>query len=427
MKLNLIYDLQLSVLTHLRDGKYIFSTDSNVDVASFIIRGLIARHPDWHIYLVLPLPEQFADDRDIQDQFHGELPWDNITFLNVRHFGNPFMERLSFSPADLAESLVYNGDPIIDVVYTNDPCKVLAYKSFFHYRQMEKSEGGHVDVATMPVITRVHWVTGRADRKVPEALDFFIRQFEGVLASDWATFNSWFAVSLFLENAQEFFHANAIERVRVKCEGLETVDVEKMDRYHNETLGTQNRARYLEPELPIILWAHRLSYYTGWDQTFDTLSRLWLGGFRSFRVVATDPGNKVQQVDLAARFPFIIPLDKQHWTIADYVQLCWDADLVIGNHQHPSIWGGLAITEPMAARTAPLLPKRHSYPEMFYDDPHVFYQSDDALAFQTKAILTTPLLRQQLGILARQFCTERLSMIRFIDRIAAKIEYVCNH
>lgn len=391
MKKNILYDLQLSVLTSQEDGDFIFNTDSNVNVASFTIAGLLKKNPDYEIYLMIPEehkivnPGQFFDDK-------------RIHVINYPYFGNPFVERVSFNPREMMELL---GDIHIDLVYTNDPSKVLTYKTFFYMKQGE----------FVPIISRNHWVTGKLHRKVPEEIDFITRQVEGAIYSDYSTFNSKTAIDMLLSNADEFYNEETIENIRGKCSATETVDLEKIDRHRVE----------VENKIPVILFAHRLSYYTGFEEVLSVLDELFEEGL-VFQLYLPDPGNKSSQEELNAKHPYLMPIDKNNWSHEDYIELCWKADIAIGNHNIPTTWGGLALTEPMAAFTAPLMPDKDGYIEMFYNEPDCYFEDRDDMKKKLIHLLQNPDVLEEKKKLARQFCEEELSMEKYINDIDKLIQ-----
>jgi len=408
--MRILYDLQLSVVDSYRDGKFLFETDSNVDVASTVLRGIARLRPGWEV--VVPVP---PGDRIVRGYpaFHGDLPA-SVKLVEQDMFGDPFVGRHSFDARSLLRALDERGLTDVDYVYTNDPCRALAYKTFFH----------RVTGKMVPVASRWHWVTGRADRKVPEPLDFVVSQGEGALVSDVCYFDSKFAVDQFLYNLGEHFNQEAVGSIRPKCRTGVAVDVDKMDS-EMPMFATYRDQRPLWKYF-VIAWCHRLSYYTGWEQVFDALLKLWERR-QDFRVVVTDPGNKYpDQAALAARWPFIDPIDKaaSGWDLKDYLRLCWRADAVIGNHQVPAIWGGLAITEPMAAFTAPLMPDRDAYREMCFEETreHVLWRDYDDMLRKLEALMDSPELLDRVKAEARKFCVDALSPERYVAEIVDDAE-----
>ena len=369
-------DLQLSVINE--EGNFIFNTDSNVNVADFTIRGLLEKNPDWEFYLLVPPSEMIVNK--------GEFFKDSrIHLLEYAYFNNPFVDRMSLNAQSLAKTL----EGIhIDLVYTNDPQKVLPYKTFFYWKQNE----------FVKIITRCHWVTGKIHRKVPEEIDFVIRQTEGGIYSKYITFNSQTAVKMFLENAKEFYNEETIDKLREKCIAIETVDVAKVDKQKQERIASN---------IPILLFAHRMSYYTGYAEVLEIMDEMYREGYQ-FQAYFPDPGNKQSQESLHIRYPFIIPIDKSTWTHEDYLKLCWKCDVAIGNHNIPTSWGGLALTEPMSAFCAPAMPDKDGYKEMFYEDREVFFWGKGQLKkLLIKYILDEAFLKEKQEE-ARKFCVEKL-------------------
>ncbi len=403
--MRMLYDLQLSVVDGYRDGRFLFHTDSNVDVASTALRGIAKIRPDWELVVPVPPLDQIVDGRR---NFHGDLPA-NVKLVTQEAFGDPFVGRQSFDARSLLWGLDHAQATDVDYVYTNDPCRALAYKTFFH----------RVTGRFVPVASRWHWVTGRADRKVPEPVDFAVSQGEGAIVSDVCYFDSRYAVEEFLGNMHEHFNYGTIDAVAEKCKTGVAVDVDKIDAVHPGHAP-------VDPSL-LILWAHRLSYYTGWEQVFDALAQLWNRRPGSFRVIATDPGGKHDQRELARRWPFIEPLEKNGYPylgVNDYLRLCWRASVVIGNHTVPAIWGGLALTEPMAAWTAPLMPNRWAYREMCTDEmaPHVLFEDMPDMIRKLERLIDDPPLRNELGFRAWKFCRDQLSPARYVETIVADAE-----
>jgi glycosyltransferase involved in cell wall biosynthesis len=303
---------------------------------------------------------------------------------------------MSFNPKALSKAL---GDIHIDLVYTNDPCKVLAYKTFFYHKQNE----------FLPVMTRNHWVTGKIHRKVPEEIDFIIRQVEGSYIADFASYNSKSAKRMMIENAKEFFNDKVEEKLDRTGFVTETVDAKKVDKYKT---SKDKDSKFT------ILFAHRLSYYTGWEEAFDALKELYESGM-DFTLIAPDPGNKFTQRELKKRYPFLQEIDKSSWSHEDYLRTCWKADLAIGNHNIPTTWGGLALTEPMAAYTVPIMPKKDGYLEMFFReyDNEIFFENMEDFKRIVKAYYDSPESLEKMKKEARRFVNEKLNMDDFISSI----------
>lgn len=385
-KINILVDLQLSVLTSLNDGDFIFNTDSNVNAASFTIKGLLEVNPNYEIYLLIPLRDEIVN-------FGHFFEDSRIHLIQYPYFGNPFVERVSFVPRTLLESLK---DITIDILYLNDPSKVLTYKTFFYMKQNE----------FIKIICRNHWVTGKLHRKVPEQIDFITRQVEGVLYSDYSTFNSKTAIDMLLENAKEFFNDETVAKLKSKCIATETVDAKKIDKYK------KNKGNIITK----FLFAHRLSYYTGWEEVLDVMNEMYVEGY-SFKLFMPDPGNKKSQKELHLQYPFIVEINKDDWTHEDYLKLCWKADVAIGNHNIPTTWGGLSLTEPMVAECAPCMPRKDAYLEMFYQDASVYFRNRDELKLLLiRYIIDNKFLKDKQEE-ARKFCLEELSMSKYITTI----------
>lgn len=406
-KINILYDLQLSVLDSLDDGNFLFQTDSNVNVMCFTIKGLLAKNPDFTFYLLVPpvnkltMLKEGDDLSKIYDIFTDEIDRKKVKLIEYPYYGNPFIDRVSFYPRELKEKL----DNIhIDLIYTNDPSKVLTYKTFFYHLQDE----------FVPIISRNHWVTGKLHRKVPEEIDFMTRQVEGAYHSTFSTFNSETAIDMLLENSKEFFNDEVREKIKRTSVATETVDIEKMD-------AIEKTERL---DMFTILWAHRLSYYTGFNEVFDALNDLWEEGY-DFHLVVTDPGNKTTQKELKEKYPFIYEIDKSKWTHEDYLKMCWKADIAIGNHNIPTTWGGLSLTEPMSAYTVPLMPAKDGYLEMFHkgyadstsNDPNVFFSDMDDMNEMIKGYMKDPNSLEHMKSLARNFCESKLSMEEYINTL----------
>lgn len=389
--INILYDLQLSVLTSLQDGDFLFDRDSNVNVASFTIAGLLEKNPEYHFYLLVP-----EKDKVELLQMTEDIDMSRVTFIEYPYFGNPFVERVSFNPRELMKALE---NVKIDLVYTNDPSKVLQYKTFFYMKQDE----------FVPIMSRNHWVTGKAHRKVPEEIDFIIRQVEGAIHSDISTFNSNAAVNFLLENATEHFNDKTIKDISDKLHAIETVSNKKLDKYE---------ATYRN-EKTIFLFAHRLSYYTGFEEVFEVLEELYKEGY-DFELIAPDPGDKFNQSELKSKYPFLREIDKSKWSHEDYVRACWEADVAIGNHNIPTTWGGLALTEPMYAKTAIAMPDKDGYREMSYDTGNRFTSKDDMRELLIRYIEDKNFLKEQKA-LSRKFATEELSMDKYLNTINSLI------
>lgn len=400
-RITVLMDLQLS---SLENGKFLITPDSNVNVALFTIKNMLLKFPGKYFFILLvPRRSSIKDGKSFQelatDSFFKELNTD-ITYLEHDYFKNPFVDRMTFSSFSLDDEFYKEEMRRVDVVYTNDPCKVLSYKTYFYYLLNKM----------IPVISRNHWVSGKLDRKVPEEIDFFMRQVEGANVGNSMSFNSKFAVDFFLENCKEYFNEDFIDSLVKKLKYFDTVDARKVDSF-------ANNGRF---EKFTILWAHRLSYYTGWKETLDALLKLW-SRRQDFQVIVPDPGNKMTQEKLKEEYPFIKKVNKEEWTHEKYLETCWKCDVVLGNHKYPATWGGLAITEPMVALTCPILPKRHSYPEMFYDRKDCFFVDEDDMIKKIEKFMDDPATLIVRKAEARKFCLLNLSMRSFVEKIDNQI------
>lgn len=401
---NILYDLQLSVLTSMNNGDFIMSTDSNVNVACFILKNLAKKRPKDTFYLLVPHARQIASLKSnvgmsIKSVLTDDLP-DNVKFLTYEYYGNPFVDRITFNTVDLEEAT--NGIHF-DCILTNDPSKVLQYKTFFYYKQKE----------FVSIISRNHWVTGQMDRKVPAEIDFVTRQIEGAIYGDYMTFNSMFAIDQFLYNAKEHFNEETINKFRTKLISMEMVDMTKVDAYKIE----RDHYRESSDAKFTFFWGHRLSYYTGWKEMFDVMLQLWYKR-QDFQLIVPDIGNKTTQEQLHKDYPFITPIDKNTWNHQEYLKSCWKFDVCLGNHQIPATWGGLSITEPMSAGVIPLMPKEYAYKEMFYDDDRCFFKDEKDLLKKLEYLIDTkPLERKVLSDKARQYCKEELDAESFIEAL----------
>lgn len=401
--MNILLDLQLSVVDSMDDGKFLITPDSNANVMTFLLKGLLKELPDAKFGVLVP-PRDRTTLTEGKSFFNDVIEDSRVTLIPYRYFGNPFIDRMTFDTVGLKEALCCFD---VDLVYTNDPTKVLGYKTFF-YGKYKKF---------LPVISRNHWVTGKTDRKVPEEIDFVIRQIEGAIKGYAQTFNSEFGIHLFLENAKEFFNDETIEKLKPKLSAFEAVDIEKVDKYETDA----------KPKKFTLLWAHRLSYYTGWEEMFDWLKELWAQR-QDWQLIVPDPGNKFKQEELVARWPFITAIDKSTWTHAKYLTLCWMSDITLGNHNFPAAWGGLSITEPMAAETVPLMPGKDSYLEMFFPETedsvymcNPFFSDKDELLKKINFFMNN---EQQLKFMkkeARKFCKQNLSTEKFAKKVAKLI------
>ncbi|MBI2020108.1 glycosyltransferase [Candidatus Daviesbacteria bacterium] len=396
--INLLYDLQLSVLDSLDDGNFIMTTDSNVNVATVLIKNLLNLSNNIKIYVLVPPKSKILN---FKNYLLSDIQSSNLDFIEYKYYGNPFVDRMSFFSRDLIQSLK---NLKVDIVYTNDPCKVLGYKTVL-YSLLSKP---------VPVMSRNHWVTGKTDYKVPQYIDFALRQCEGALYSDNATFNSKFAVDSFLYNAEQYLNKETIESLSKKLDHIECVDIDKIDQYRTDEKFDEFT----------MIFANRLSYYTGWKETLDAINRLWKRR-KDFQVIVPDPGNKFKQEDLFSEYNFIKTVNKDTWTHEDYIKTCWKVDACIGNHKYPATWGGLAITEPMAAYSIPIIPKRHAYLEMFDSDSHSFFTDENDLIRAIEFYLDNREILEKDKLRARAFCEKNLSPQKFAEFILDKLNMLC--
>ena len=395
--MNVLYDLQLSVVDNYDDGNFLMERDSNTNVAGFTLKGLALLHPDWNFYVLVPYKYQRKGEENYSP-LNRTLPA-NVHFKEYKYYGFPFLDRMNFKIRAL-DRIFENIH--IDIMLLNDPTKVLNYKTYFYNKQKEY----------VPIIVRNHWVSGKLDRKVPEEIDFFIRQVEGAYYSTYATFNSNYAIEIFLENAKEYFNEEFINKIRPKLKAFETVDAEQVRKHYTGK-------KY---EKFTILWGHRLSYYTGWTKTFEALRMLYEKGY-NFQVIAPDPGNKMNQEDLVRQYPFILPINKKEWSHKDYLKACSECHAVIGNHAYPATWGGLAITEPMSVGAIPFLLNKYAYKEMFWQyktNPlaqFVYFSNEKELIKKIGFVIESNVLQKNISEAAKSFIDARLNMTQYIHTL----------
>ena len=399
--INLLYDLQLSVLNSMDDGRFLITTDSNVNYGTYLIKNLLEQNEDLNVYVLVPPLEKTlvsVSEERLLENFK-----DRVTLVDYDYFGNPFVDRMTFNSQKMFKEL--EGIDI-DIVYTNDPCKVLPFKTFFYYKQKKM----------IPVMSRNHWVTGSTDRKVPEEIDFQLRQIEGALVGDDMSFNSQYAAAIFTMDSMDVVTESVATEVSNRLSVYEAVDIDKVDRHKTDE----------KLEKFTILWAHRLSYYTGWKETFEALNELWKKR-QDFQVIIPDPGDKSTQQELKSQYPFMKMIDKDSWTHQSYLETCWKVDLCLGNHKYPATWGGLAITEPMVAETVPLMPNRYAYIEMFYSDyKHPIFFSDEAgMIKNIEYYLDNREALEEAKKDSRKFCLENLNPKELARKVNKKILELC--
>jgi len=403
------------MVDNYNDGKFLFTVDSNVNVATFTLNGLAELHPDWDFYVLVPGLHKIVYQKDkinIRDYFPDKLE-KNIHLKEYRYYGFPFLDRMQFD----IPSLDIINLPKIDLMLLNDPTKVLSYKTYLYNRQK----------TFVPIISRNHWVSGKSDRKVPEEVDFFLRQLEGSIYGTYSTFNSQFAKKLFLENAKEFLNDDKIAEIEKKCFGFETADMKKLLK-HKETMTSEVAEK--KHDKFTILWAHRLSYYTNFEKVFDLLNVLY-NRRQDFQTIASDPGNKFTQEELHKRWPHIKILDKTNWTHEKYLTECWKASAVIGWHSYPATWGGLSAVEPMCCGAVPILYDDYAYKEMFYSKPieiinKIFFKNGEEMLRNIEHLIDDASDREMLSELTVKFVTEELSMTNYISKLDTLINKALN-
>ncbi len=402
--ITILHDLQLSNI-EFKNNKYTdrfkFDVDSNVNVLIFTINAILKEQPTWKFLIPIPYPEKIvgltknSTLRQIKNAFPAKLH-KNVELFFYDYESNPFRERFAFNMIDLKKKLEKRK---IDIVYTTDPCKVLNWKILFHTLNKK-----------IPVITRNVWVTGKSHRKVDKEVDFIIRQAEGAIYGESMSFNSNYAIKVFLNNLEEFFNKKSISRIKSKLFSTETVDIEKIDRYKTDERFDKFT----------IVWAHRLSYYTGWKETLNSLKKLYKKR-QDFQVIVTDQSDKTTQKKLKKEYSFIKEIDKEKWSHKEYIKTLWKSDLVIGNHSYPATWGGLAITEAMTAHCVPILLNKYCYPEMMYKNKKVFFNSEKEMLENIEYFINDLFKLCKTKIEARKFIEEELSSKEYGKKIVNQI------
>lgn len=118
----------------------------------------------------------------------GPVPFSNVGFIRYR---NTEEDRFFIDRKIYNETKIWKPD----IIWTNDPCRVGAYRTFF--------DG--------PIIAYNHWIDNPIDQKMPPKKTYYWRQAEAYYKADYLLFNSQFGINFFRSGLHEYIYPYADE------------------------------------------------------------------------------------------------------------------------------------------------------------------------------------------------------------------------
>lgn len=167
------------------DGKLLLNTDSNISFFLNLMNSEFGRENDVSIAFEYGIPSEF---RKMILCSGVERIFEN----SRRNFTNAYIERFDFD-SEYFERI--NSINNFDIVFVNEPTKVVAIKNIFKNSK---------------VVSYCHWLA------MDNMKEIELRQIEGIIASDIAFFNSNYTIKRILGRYKEFENIENVELVKVQ-------------------------------------------------------------------------------------------------------------------------------------------------------------------------------------------------------------------
>lgn len=311
----IIFDLQLS--SYDTEGNLLIYSDSNWQFTSLIAETLVDFGHECTI--LKPATPPFLSKKFKSSLFEYKSTEKDRYFL----------------PDYLQQSIEW-AKP--DIIWTNDPCRVGNYRSFW--------DG--------PLIAYNHWVDVPSDPKMPPKKTYFFRQMEAAFKADYMLFNSQSGIKLF----EDHITVPNTEWPRAK---LRSVNPPLRTDLIKEVIDMDIR-----PSIPTLVFNHRLSsapqYQTNVDNFFTIVDRLQ----GEFRVIFSNPSGKATDRWDRENFYNIHSQDYKTYLSRLAMGTC---QLTL--FEYPGQWS-MAMAECLALGMMVIYPNKYGYKELAQAHPFGF-------------------------------------------------------
>lgn len=297
------------------DGWVLLNKDSNMAVLRNLINTKFCKDNDVSIAFEFSLGNCVLDD-DIANNF-------TIFSNEKRTFENAFIERFCFDAAFFEK---INRDADFDVVFVNEPTKVIPLKHIFKDSK---------------VVTYNHWL---AFYNMPE---ISLRQYEGMKAADLCFVNSDFTI----REIEEYYEDNSIKLVKAQPSFVGDVLPVKKIGYADKNF----------------IYNHRLSsdkyYASAYKSLVDicTLVESKIGEKRMPKIYFTNPSGK--NFDFCKKYFKVIDLPSQN----QYKEFL-ESDKIFGHlntfFDSKGMWS-MSTVDCARAGNVCILPNLYGYSEIF--------------------------------------------------------------
>lgn len=304
--------------------QFLYQKDSGFLVAKEIIQSM----PDnYRYYWVIP-------DRIAEHKWFKEAN-QNVQIVPYPYSTNIHQNRFEFYGDIFRGTFPYGTD--IDFIMCHQPEVTGSIKTWVQNQRRDN-----------PVVLSFHhWIDCEASRKFGAGLQpFFLRSWEGYLASDINYFHCAYAHSLFAEEADNNISGLAIRDKRV--------GFFKPPPFPNESVKPEPIPL---PSEKIIVFNHRLNQTTCYDEVLEICAGMYQGR-QDFVLWITDVNRMKYSKE---RYPFVI---EQALPEAQYKYLLQSAHFSVCNHRGYSTWN-MAIVDSYHNGCLALIPKRDVYLDMF--------------------------------------------------------------
>jgi hypothetical protein len=220
-----------------------------------------------------------------------------------------------------------------DILWTNDPCRVGAYRAVFPGK----------------IIAYNHWIDNPADPKMPPQKTYYYRQIEAFQKADYCLFNSAFGKKMFedgLVNIRTPWAQTGIVNPPLKTDVLQ--------RYTNITFKSSH---------PTLLFNHRLSSAPQYSKNVDNLITIMdhldkFLGSTAYDVFVSNPSGKQHPILERSNVVNIYHSDYE-----TYIQDASRAWVQLTMFEYPGQWS-MALGEALCLGLVCFCPAHSGYGEM---------------------------------------------------------------
>lgn len=269
-------------------------------------------------HLINSMPKNYRFYWVVPDKLKAEdLGWfleanENVELIFYPYSTSIHQNRYEFYGNVLKENFPYVKD--IDVIINNQPEVSANLRVWAENQRRDR-----------PIILSFyHWIDCAESRKFAEGLGgYYLRQYDGALASDRIFFHSDYAYGLFEKTGQEYF----LQHTKFH-----------FSTFHPPATKFGTQPFEFDTTKKIILFNHRLNNTTNWKPVVETLANLWKKR-QDFVLWITDD-SKIQEKKYLESIPFVIVKSLPSEQYGFLIKNSWFG---ICNHVGYSTWNMAAI------------------------------------------------------------------------------------